>query len=93
MGFIEFPANFSGHLRDRILEKNYIGNGTLLGSKINIRMDESSEYFFITKCIEEECVNEADFCITNYACRCSYTRLGPCDDYEKVSSISGKIGH
>ncbi|OXA56684.1 ABC transporter G family member 20 [Folsomia candida] len=40
-GFMEFPDNFTTHMKNRALHRNYADNETLVGSTINFHMDFS----------------------------------------------------
>lgn len=45
VALVEFPHNYTDHLRSRILEKNYASKDDIDGTTISIRMDESSKHF------------------------------------------------
>ncbi|XP_021959622.1 uncharacterized protein LOC110855527 [Folsomia candida] len=42
VALVEFPHNYTDHLRSRILEKNYASKDDIDGTTISIRMDESN---------------------------------------------------
>ncbi|XP_035703690.1 ABC transporter G family member 23 isoform X2 [Folsomia candida] len=42
LALIEFPKNFTNHLKNRMLHQNFADNSTILGSTISIQMDESN---------------------------------------------------
>lgn len=43
LGIVEFPANFSLHMRNRMLQRNFADNKTIDGSTLPVQMDESSK--------------------------------------------------
>ncbi|XP_035707989.1 ABC transporter G family member 23-like isoform X2 [Folsomia candida] len=43
LGMLEFPANFSLHMQNRMLQRNFANNETIDGSTISVRMDESNK--------------------------------------------------
>lgn len=42
---VAFPHNYTNHMKNRILEKNFASNETIEGTTISIAMDESSKHF------------------------------------------------
>lgn len=44
MGIIEFPLDFSVHMKNRMLLRNFADNETIHGSTVSIKMDETSKY-------------------------------------------------
>ncbi|OXA53873.1 ABC transporter G family member 23 [Folsomia candida] len=43
LGIVEFPANFSLHMRNRMLQRNFADNKTIDGSTLPVQMDESNK--------------------------------------------------
>ncbi|OXA48703.1 ABC transporter G family member 23 [Folsomia candida] len=42
VALVEFPHNYTNHMRNRILERNYVSNETIDGTTISIAMDQSN---------------------------------------------------
>ncbi|XP_035707991.1 uncharacterized protein LOC110850319 [Folsomia candida] len=43
LGMLEFPGNFTMHMQNRVLQRNFADNEAIDGSTISVRMDESNK--------------------------------------------------
>ncbi|OXA63656.1 ABC transporter G family member 23 [Folsomia candida] len=88
MGIIEFPLDFSVHMKNRMLLRNFADNETIHGSTVSIKMDETNN--ILSSWARKIIVDKYLLYIDAIATACSFN--GSIQPPLQFSAIYGSIG-